>query len=114
MDEKQDLKYEDIQIGEEFAAVYKLNLDLVREYAQGIDDYNPWFLQDCPPWGGPVAHPTLVASQNVKLFSSKYSLAGCVDVRHEIQFLRPARLGQTIQLKGRVADKYIKRYTFPH
>jgi acyl dehydratase len=109
MEEKQVFKYEDIEIGEELEASYELNLDLVREYAQGIGDHNPWFLEDCQPLGGAVAHPTLIAYKNLQLVKSKYSLAGCVDVSHEIQFLRPARVGQTIQLKGRLVDKYIKR-----
>ena len=109
MEEKQVLKYEDIQIGEELETEYELTPDLVQEYAQGIDDRNPWFLQDWPTLGGPVAHPALVAYQNLKLIKSKYSLAGCVDVRHDVRFLRPVRPGQTIRLKGRLVDKYIKR-----
>ena len=109
MEEKQILKYDEIQIGEELETQYELTPDLVKEYAQGIDDYNSWFLQDCPTLGGAVAHPTLIAYQNLQLLKTKYSLAGCVDVRHDIQFLHPARLGQTIRVKGRLADKYIKR-----
>lgn len=109
MEEKQVLKYEEIRIGEELEAQYELTPELVREYAQGIDDYNPWFLQDCPPLEGPVAHPSLIFWQNLNLIKSRYSLAGCVDVRHDVQLLRPVRVGQTIRLRGRLADKYVKR-----
>lgn len=48
MDDKQPMVFEDLPIGEEFADEYVLTPDLARDYAEGIADANPWYLEHSP------------------------------------------------------------------
>jgi acyl dehydratase len=108
MDDKQAMVFEDLPIGEEYADEYVLTAELARDYAEGIDDPNPWYLEHSP-FGGPVASPMLIVAQHARLFKTKYLTAGNVHTRHETQFLNPARLGKVIKVSGTLVEKYRKR-----
>jgi acyl dehydratase len=108
MDEKQPMVFEDLAVGEEYSDEYVLTPDLAREYAEGIEDLNPWYLEDSP-FGGLIANPILIVAQHVRLLKTKYVTAGNVHTRHETQFLNPARVGKKIHVYGTLVDKYIKR-----
>jgi acyl dehydratase len=108
MDDKRAMVFEDLPIGEEYADEYVLTAELARDYAEGIDDPNPWYLERSP-FGGPVANPMLIVAQHARLFKTKYLTAGNVHTRHETQFLNPARLGKVIKVSGTLVEKYRKR-----
>jgi len=50
-----------------------------------------------------------VAQLSLRLPKTKYETKGWVHVKHDTTFLRPAQVGQTIRLWGRISDKYIRR-----
>src|SRR5262245_3634997 len=108
MNDKQPMVFADLPIGEEYADEYLLTHELAREYAAGVDDPNPWYLESSP-FGGPVANPILIVAQHTRLFKTKYLTAGNVHTRHETQFLNPARIGKVIKISGRLVEKYLKR-----
>jgi acyl dehydratase len=108
MNEKKPMVFEDMSVGEEYADEYVLTPELARDYAEGIDDLNPWYLEQSP-FGSPVANPMLIVAQHARLFKTTYSTAGNVHTRHETQFLNPARIGKKINLHGKLVDKYSKR-----
>ena len=108
MDVKQPMVFEDMPVGEEYADEYVLTPEMAREYAEGIEDVNAWYLEHSP-FGGPVANPILIVAQHVRLFKTKYATAGNVHTRHETQFLNPARIGKKIKVYGKLVDKYVKR-----
>jgi len=108
MDDKPSLNFEALLLGEEYADEYKLTPEMARDYAEGIADLNPWYLEDSP-FGGPVANPMLIVAQHTRLFKTRYTTAGNVHTRHETQFLNPARIGKVIKVYGRLVDKYLKR-----
>jgi acyl dehydratase len=108
MAEKAPMVFAHMEVGEEYHDEYLLTPELAREYALGIEDPNPWYLEDSP-FGGPVANPILIVAQHVRLLKTKYVAAGNVHTRHETQFRNPARLGKKIRISGKLVDKYIKR-----
>jgi acyl dehydratase len=108
MDDKPPMVFEEMAIGEEYTDEYVLTPELARDYAEGIEDLNAWYLEQSP-FGAPVANPILIVAQHARLFKTKYSTAGNVHTRHETQFLNPARIGKTITVYGKLVDKYIKR-----
>jgi acyl dehydratase len=108
MTEKKPMVFEDMPVGEEYEDEYVLTPELARDYAEGIEDFNPWYLEQSP-FGGPVANPMLIVAQHARLFKTKYTTAGNVHTRHETQFLNPARIGKKIKLHGTLVDKYIRR-----
>src|ERR1700752_4678488 len=101
MDDKQPMVFADLPIGEEYTDEYLLSPELALEYAAGIDDPNPWYLEHSP-FGSPVANPLLVVAQHARLFKTKYVTAGNVHTRHETQFLNPARIGKVIKVTGKL------------
>jgi acyl dehydratase len=108
MTEKEPMVFADMAVGEEYADEYILTPEMARDYAIGIEDPHPWYL-DQSPFGGPIANPILIVAQHVRLFKTKYSTAGHVHTRHQTQFLNPARIGKKIRLSGTLVEKYIKR-----
>jgi acyl dehydratase len=108
MDEKQPMVYEQIPLGEEYEDEYVLTPELARDYAEGIEDDNPWYLEQSP-FGRPIANPILILAQHARLFKTKYVTAGNVHTRHETQFINPAYLGKTIKVSGKLVEKYVKR-----
>ena len=108
MDDKPSLDFEALSIGEEYADEYILTPEMARDYAEGIADPNPWYLEHSP-FGGPVANPMLIVAQHARLFKTRYTTAGNVHTRHETKFLHPARIGKRIKVYGTLVDKYLKR-----
>jgi len=108
MDAKQPMVYEAIPVGETYADEYLLTPEMARDYAEGIEDCNPWYLEQSP-FGEPVANPVLIVAQHARLLKTIYTTAGNVHTRHETQFLNPARLGKKIKVSGTLVDKYVKR-----
>lgn len=108
MDEKKPMMYAQILLGETYEDEYVLTPDLAEDYAEGIEDFNPWYLEHSP-FGGPIANPVLIIAQHARLFKTRYSTAGNVHTRHETQFLNPARIGKKIKVSGTLVDKYLKR-----
>jgi acyl dehydratase len=75
MDDKRAMVFEELPVGEEYVDEYVLTAELARDYAEGIDDPNPWYLEHSP-FGGPVANPILIVAQHARLFKTKYLTAG--------------------------------------
>ena len=108
MDTKRPMVFADMPVGEEYEDEYVLTPELARDYAEGIEDLSPWYLEHSP-FGGPVANPVLIVAQHARLFKTKYATEGNVHTRHETQFLNPARIGKKIKIYGKLVDKYIRR-----
>jgi acyl dehydratase len=108
MNEKLPMVFDEIRIGEEYQDSYVLTPEMARDYASGIDDANPWYLEDSP-FGWPVANPMLIVAQHVRLFKTRYETSGHVHTRHETRFYNPARIGTTIKVYGTLVDKYVRR-----
>jgi acyl dehydratase len=108
MDDKPPMVFEDLSVGEEYADEYVLTPEMARDYADGVADLNPWYLEHSP-FGGPVANPMLIVAQHARLFKTAYVTAGNVHTRHETQLLNPARIGKRMRVYGKLVDKYRKR-----
>jgi acyl dehydratase len=103
------LTYEALAVGEEFVSdTHLVTPEDVEAYAFAVDDDNPWF-SGPSPFGGPVAHPTLMANQALSLRHSKYIVHAGLHARMEFSFLEPVRPGMRVRSRGRVIDKYERR-----
>lgn len=105
---KKPMVFEDMPLGEEYEDEYVLTPELAREYAEGIEDFNPWYLENSP-FGAPIANPILLVAQHVRLFKTGYATGGNVHTRHDTQFLNPARIGKKVTVSGKLVEKYIRR-----
>jgi acyl dehydratase len=103
------LTYEALTVGEEFVSdTHLVTPEDVEAYAFAVDDHNPWF-SESSPFGGPVAHPTLMANQALSLRHGKYIVHAGLHAKMEFSFLEPVRPGMRVRSRGRVIDKYERR-----
>ena len=66
------------KVGEELGPIeYLVTEEMVRDYADAVDDHNPYFFQDSP-FGGRIAHPTIGANDYALVLATKYSMTGTV------------------------------------
>jgi acyl dehydratase len=103
------LTYEGLQVGEEFVSdTLLVTPEEIEAYAYAVDDHHPWFLEDSP-FGGRVAHPTLLGNQALRLRHSRYTVPGGLHAKMEFEFVEPIRVGARVRSRGRVVDKYERR-----
>jgi acyl dehydratase len=109
MSEFKKLTYEALQVGEEFTSNdHMVTPEDIEAYAFAVDDHHPWFTEDSP-FGGPIAHPTLLANQALMMRHSRYTVHAGLHARMEFEFLEPIRPGVRVRSYGRVVDKYERR-----
>jgi acyl dehydratase len=103
------LVYEDLTVGEEFVSGEQVVMpEDIEAYAFAVDDDHPWFSEDSP-FGGPVAHPTFMANQALRLRHTRYVVPAGLHAKMEFEFLEPIRPGARVRARGRVIDKYERR-----
>ena len=103
--------FEEIEIGEEFDPVeYHLTTEMILKQAEAVEDYNPWYRQNSP-FGNSIALPTVTCRDYLPLLLGwRYAFAGIgILAKHEVELLNPARPDSRITVRGKVADKYVRR-----
>jgi len=109
MDQFRELKYDALQVGETFVSDTKLvTPEDVEAYAFAVDGHHEWFIEGSP-FGGPIAHPTILANQALALRHSKYIVRAGLHAKMEFEFLEPIRPGMRARSRGRVVEKYERR-----
>jgi acyl dehydratase len=88
----------------------------VRDYAASIDDENPWYVQGSA-FGQLVAHPAMTATFGIPLLQDSCSKileeadqpwAG-LHAKAEHRYTNPIPIGKRLIVRGKVAEKYIRR-----
>ena len=97
----------DMPLGER---TFEIDEQQMRRYIEGIGADNPWYTQDSP-YGGPVAPAAILFYEPMRFPASQsYGRDRPVfNARAEWEFYRPARPGQMVTLRSKVADRWIKR-----
>jgi acyl dehydratase len=109
MTEFPKLTYDALRVGEEFVSdEHLVTPEDIETYAFAVDDHHPWFF-GASPFGGPVAPPTLLGNQALRLRHSKYIVHAGLHARMEFHFLEPVRPGMRVRARGTVIDKYERR-----
>jgi acyl dehydratase len=103
--------WENIEVGEEFGPVEVAISDHdLKSYAYAVDDFHPWYVQNSP-FGARVVPPGLLALALFNLVYCTYDrgLLHGLHAREELQLFGPVGLGQSVRLRARVVDKFLKR-----
>jgi acyl dehydratase len=104
-----ELTYERLTVGEEFVSdEYLVTPEDIETYAFAVDDHHPWF-SGPSPFGGPIAPPTMLGNQALRLRHTRYTVHAGLHARMQFQFLEPIRPGMRVRSRGRVIDKYERR-----
>ena len=119
VDELREHRFELVRVGEEFGP-REIVVDeaLVKAFAFAQDDYDPWHFGPSP-FGGPVAHASLLANELMQIYFERFRIdvhedseAGSewLEEAHVEETLRceaPLPVGETVTLRGRFVDKYV-------
>lgn len=105
-------RWEVMEVGEEFGPL-RVTVDerLLRDFAYAVDDFDPLFL-----WGDGLAprigHPTLLCREARDVIATHYDIASGgagMHAKHALELHACPRLGETVTITGRHAEKFLKR-----
>jgi acyl dehydratase len=82
--------------------------DLVKHYADSVQDHNPWYFGDSP-FGGPVAPALVLHSEVYHTVDWYLSYFGNLHARQEWELFHPTMAGETITTRRQVVERYMKR-----
>lgn len=106
-----EARYELVEIPEPFGPV-ELVVDRrkVLDYAFAQDEYRDWYLRDSP-FGGPIAHPLVLANDLLFLFYQGYdgNTAQGLHTHEHLRFHAPIPLGETVVIEGAYTEKTERR-----
>jgi acyl dehydratase len=106
-----DARYELVEIPERFGPVeVVVDRAKVLGYAYAQQDYGDWYFTGSP-FGGPVAHPLVLANDLLFLFYQHYdgNTARGLHTHERLEFHSPVRVGETVTITGAYTDKYERR-----
>ena len=109
MVEFKPISYEAVTVGEEYRSDdFLIKPEDVETYAYAVDDHHPWF-SEASPFGGPIAHPTLLGNQALFLRHTRYVVPAGLHAKMSFELLRPIRLGVRARSRGRIVETYRRR-----
>lgn len=102
----------EIVVGQEFGPI-QLELDsgINQRYLDAIENNEPIYVSESS-CGGPILHPiALINNVLPRLWIGQFFRPdqAALHAKEETEFLNPVRVGERIEVKMKVADKYIKR-----
>src|SRR5262245_38392216 len=101
--------YDVIQVGESLESCDTVvKPEDIDTFAYAVDDHHPWHFEDSP-YGGPIAHPTLLANQALLMRHNKYVVDAGLHAAMQFEFVKPIRTGMRVRTRGKIVDKYEKR-----
>jgi hypothetical protein len=88
---------------------YEITPELVRDYAEALDDSHPWYTSESP-FGGAVA-PALVLHSECYRFGRWYlpNVWGNLHARQEWELFAPIMAGDSVTTRSTIVDRYLKR-----
>lgn len=103
------ISFDGLTVGEEFRSDDRLvRPQDIEAYAFVVEDHDPWFFGPSP-FGGPIAHPTLLANQALFMRHTRYVVPAGLHARMVFELVGPIHLGTRARTTGRVVDKYVRR-----
>jgi acyl dehydratase len=103
------ISYATIRVGEELESRdHNVKPEDIDTFACDVDVNQAWLYEDSP-FGGPIAHPTLLANQALLMRHNKYVVDAGLHAQMQFEFVRPIRVGMRVRTRGKVIDKFEKR-----
>lgn len=120
LNEKSQTYWDMVTVGDELERELHLAPELVILYADGVQDYNPWYegwrmntwgIEGESPFGGAIVPPMLVShfALSVQFDYTKPFAIGSVHAFHDSEILEPILVGATVRIHTKAIDKFVKR-----
>lgn len=100
----------DVYVGMDLGYLeYVIAPETVRDFADAVEDHNPWYTGSSP-FGGPVA-PALILHNATSRFRGWYlkNIYGNLHAKQEWDLYHPIMVGQTVRLHAMIVDRYLRR-----
>ncbi|WP_067440031.1 MaoC family dehydratase [Nocardioides jensenii] len=109
-----------VEVGDELSRDLHLSPELVIMYADGVEEYNPWYegwamniwhKDGTSPFGGAIVPPMLVSHfvLSVQFDHTKPFAVGSIHTFHDSRIHAPIPVGATVRISAVAIDKYVKR-----
>lgn len=109
-----------VQVGDELERDLHLTPELVILYADGVEDYNPWYeawkmntwyIDGESPFGGAIVPPMMVSHfvLSVQFDHTKPFAIGSIHTFHDTELHQPIPVGATVRIHTKAIDKFEKR-----
>ncbi|MEX2451285.1 MAG: MaoC family dehydratase [Rhodospirillales bacterium] len=99
--------YEEIEVGKDLGSLeWTVTEEDIEKQCSLDEDWHEWYVLNSP-WGGRVAPPQIQSRPPRWLLGRIYNIRG-VFYKHDFEFLKPIKPGQTLIVSGRISDKWIK------
>ena len=120
LNEKSQTYWDMVTVGDELTRDLHLTPELVILYADGVEDYNPWYegwlmnswhIDGESPYGGAIVPPMLISHfvLSVQFDHTKPFAIGSIHTYHDSTVVAPIPVGATVRIRTTAIDKFIKR-----
>ncbi|MCZ8131704.1 MAG: MaoC family dehydratase [Steroidobacteraceae bacterium] len=109
-----------VNVGDELARELHITPELVILYADGVEDFNPWYeawrmdewhVPGESPFGYAIVPPMLLSHfvLSVQFDHTKPFSVGSIHTYHDTHILEPVPVGATVRIHVRAIDKFVRR-----
>jgi acyl dehydratase len=86
----------------------QITAEVVETYAEGVQDFNPWYFGDSP-FGAAVAPALMLHSEVYKELGWYLSVFGNLHAKQEWELFHPIMVGEEVTARSQIVDRYGKR-----
>lgn len=109
-----------VNVGDELSRELHITPELVIMYADGVEDYNPWYeawrmdewhVPGESPFGGAIVPPMMMSHfvLSVQFDHTKPFAVGSIHTYHDTEILAPIPVGATVRIHVKAIEKFIRR-----
>jgi acyl dehydratase len=120
LDAKSQTYWDMVEVGDELSRDLQITPELVILYADGVEDYNPWYegwlmntwtQKGDSPFEGAIVPPLMVSHfvLSVQFDHTKPFAIGSIHTFHDSEILEPIPVGATVRIRTKATDKFEKR-----
>lgn len=120
LNEESQTYWDMVTVGDELERELHITPELVILYADGVEDYNPWYeawkmntwyIDGESPFGAAIVPPMLVSHfvLSVQFDHTKPFAIGSIHTFHDSEILAPIPVGATVRVHTKAIDKFEKR-----
>ena len=100
--------YDEIVVGKDLGSfTWTVTKEDIERQCFLDEHWSEWFVGDSP-WGGAIAPPQIQSRPPRWLLGRNYNIRG-VSYKHDFEYLKPIKEGQTLTITGKISNKYVKR-----
>lgn len=109
-----------VNVGDELARELHITPELVILYADGVEDFNPWYegwrmdewhVRGDSPFGHAIVPPMMMSHfvLSVQFDHTKPFSVGSIHTWHDTELLEPIPVGAKVRIHVKAIDKFIRR-----